>query len=90
MKLTKNQLIRISNFLYNNYISHIIVNKKTYDIQSNTKGLRYITIDGTKYIQQNPEKNTEWGVAARAGKKVTWGIRDGKWALIIDSEVIRE
>ncbi len=39
-------------------------------------------------IEQNPQKSSEWAELARAGRRVAWVMRDGRYlARVVDGEV---
>ena len=39
-------------------------------------------------VEQNPQKASEWAALARAGRRVAWVMRDGRYlARVIDGEV---
>ncbi|HEX8502275.1 MAG TPA: hypothetical protein VF659_16960 [Pyrinomonadaceae bacterium] len=39
-------------------------------------------------IEQNPKKSSEWAELARAGRRVAWVMRDGRFlARVVDGEV---
>jgi hypothetical protein len=51
--------------------------------------LRYVDL-GRDFvlIEQNPKKSSEWAELARAGRRVAWLMRDGRFlARVIDGEV---
>jgi len=43
--------------------------------------VRYLDHDGVRYIEQNPNSNSQYGRRARAGAKIMWVIRlrDNAW-----------
>lgn len=67
--------------------SSLVIDNKTYFISTNKTGCRYITINGIKYITQNISQNSEWGIKARLGHKITWGIRKGPWIRIVNNNI---
>lgn len=54
-------------------------------------GLRYVKLPGDSIlVEQNPEKESEWGALARAGRRVAWVMRDGAYlARVVDGEVVK-
>ena len=54
-----------------------------------SSGLRFVELDErTKLVEQNPKKPSEWGELARAGHRVAWALRDGRYlARVIDGQV---
>jgi hypothetical protein len=54
-------------------------------------GVRYVELEGGAIlVEQNPKKRSEWGEAARAGRRVAWVMRDGAYlARVVDGEVVR-
>lgn len=52
-------------------------------------GLRYVELtEGATLIEQNPKKTSEWAELARAGRRVAWVMRDGRYlARVVDGEV---
>jgi hypothetical protein len=85
--MTDIQVKNLHGFLHNATIKFMTINGNRIPIYENREGLRYIVVNGVKYIQQNPKKETSWGKMASNGHRITWGIRDGKWDLIVDDQV---
>ncbi len=52
-------------------------------------GVRYVELEGgAVLIEQNPKKKSEWAELARAGRRVAWVMRDGRYlARVVDGEV---
>ena len=52
-------------------------------------GLRYAELPGgAVLVEQNPKKRSEWAELARAGRRVAWVLRDGRYlARVVDGEV---
>jgi hypothetical protein len=52
-------------------------------------GLRHVELPaGAILIEQNPRKSSEWAELARAGRRVAWVMRDGRYlARVVDGEV---
>ena len=52
-------------------------------------GLRHVELPaGAVLIEQNPKKSSEWAALARAGHRVAWVMRDGRYlARVVDGEV---
>lgn len=52
-------------------------------------GLRHVELSsGAILIEQNPKKSSEWAELARAGRRVAWVMRDGRYlARVVDGEV---
>lgn len=52
-------------------------------------GLRHVELPhGCLLIEQNPKKSSEWAELARAGRRVAWVMRDGRYlARVVDGEV---
>ena len=52
-------------------------------------GLRHVELTrGCVLIEQNPKKSSEWAELARAGRRVAWLMRDGRYlARVVDGEV---
>lgn len=85
--MTERQFLNVHRFLHQEKIRTITVNNTRYEVKTNSASVRYIVIDGVKYIQQNPKQETTWGIAARHGQKITWGIKPGKWDMAVDNEI---
>ncbi|HEV7904771.1 MAG TPA: hypothetical protein VGO96_13090 [Pyrinomonadaceae bacterium] len=53
-------------------------------------GLRYVQLArGVVLIEQNPKKKSEWAELARAGRRIAWVMRSGKYlARVVDGEVV--
>jgi len=51
--------------------------------------LRHVELGGgLVLIEQNPNKSSEWAELARAGRRVAWLMRDGRYlARVVDGEV---
>ena len=51
--------------------------------------LRHVELgEGLVLIEQNPNKSSEWAELARAGRRVAWLMRDGRYlARVVDGEV---
>ena len=51
--------------------------------------LRHVELPGDfVLIEQNPNKSSEWAELARAGQRVAWVMRDGRYlARVVDGEV---
>jgi hypothetical protein len=52
-------------------------------------GLRHVELSGgAVLVEQNPQKSSEWAERARAGRRVAWVMRDGRYlARVVDGEV---
>ena len=52
-------------------------------------GLRHVELPSDcVLIEQNPKKSSEWAELARAGRRVAWVMRDGRYlARVVDGEV---
>jgi hypothetical protein len=52
-------------------------------------GLRHVELPaGAVLVEQNPQKSSEWAELARAGRRVAWVMRDGRYlARVVDGEV---
>lgn len=85
--LTNEELLHIHNFIHSNLESFLFRGRK-YSIQlSKMDKLRFVIINNIKYIQQNPKNTSEHAIRAKKGEKITWGIRNGKWILIVNNKV---
>jgi hypothetical protein len=51
--------------------------------------LRYIKLsEGVILVEQNPAKQSNWARLARAGRRIAWVMRNGKYiARIMDGEI---
>ena len=85
--LNESQLLNLHKYLHNPNIKFVILNGKRIPIFTNRLGLRFIQIGDIKYIQQNPNKCTRYGAMAKNGHTITWGIRSGKWDLVVDNKI---
>lgn len=89
-------LLNIHDAIHDNSIESINIEGTQYDIstvnrpygygiKSMVRRLRY---KGITFVEQDPEMGSVYGGLARAGHKVTWGMRSGaNWILIVDDEV---
>jgi len=52
-------------------------------------GLRHVELPhDCVLIEQNPKKSSEWAELARAGRRIAWVMRDGRYlARVVDGEV---
>jgi hypothetical protein len=52
-------------------------------------GVRHVELpSGAILVEQNPKKSSEWAELARAGGRVAWVMRDGRYlARVVDGEV---
>ena len=52
-------------------------------------GLRHVELPhDAVLVEQNPKKSSEWAEQARAGRRVAWVMRDGRYlARVVDGEV---
>ena len=52
-------------------------------------GLRHVELPhDCVLVEQNPKKSSEWAGLARAGRRVAWVMRDGRYlARVVDGEV---
>jgi hypothetical protein len=52
-------------------------------------GLRHVELPhDAVLVEQNPKKSSEWAELARAGRRVAWVMRDGRYlARVVDGEV---
>ena len=52
-------------------------------------GLRHLELPhDCVLVEQNPKKSSEWAELARAGRRVAWVMRDGRYlARVVDGEV---
>jgi hypothetical protein len=46
-----------------------------YSVRKTSGGLRKIDTENYLFIEQNPQKDSEWGKLARSGYKIMWIIR---------------
>ena len=94
-KFNRGVLIKdISNFapivaeaMFNNEKS-VEVEGNTYNINVFPKsGLKYVDIDEFRFVEQNPNKNSNWAKMARAGKKIVWIFKhQSYYARVIDGK----
>lgn len=64
---------------------------KTYEVKSFIDGkVKYVDILGYRFITQNPEKDSEYGLLARRGVRVSWVIKleTNEWQARIVNEKI--
>jgi len=58
-----------------------------YPIRKFSSGIKYVDLFGYRYIEQNRNKNSEWGKKAREGHKIMWIIKGRRYtAQILDGE----
>lgn len=88
--LTDSEFINLNKYLHDPTLRQLRFRGTVLDIKVNSTGLRYVLINGVKYIQQNPNTNSDFAAQARQGHKITWGIKPRKWALCIDDKVINK
>lgn len=68
----------------------VIIDFQVYPIQIHHNGCRCIRYDGILWIVQNQNKNSEYATRARAGEKITWGMRSPEPWIRIDDNVIKQ
>ena len=69
-------------------VASILIDNQLYVFMTNSSNCRYVFVDSVKYVQQNPLAKTIYGFMAREeDAQVTWGIRPGKWDLIVNNEI---
>ena len=58
-----------------------------YPIRKFSSGIKYVDLFGYRFIEQNRNKNSEWGKKAREGHKIMWIIKGRRYmARIMDGE----
>lgn len=78
----------IHNAIHDMRAKYVELHGKRYSILNSVgNGCRYIEYQGIKYMEQNPNKESKWADRVRMGDLITWGIRPGKWLLIINGEI---
>ncbi len=85
--MNSSQLLNLHKYLHDTKIKFVTYDGMRMPISVNRTGVRFLIIEGTKYIQQNPNKDTSWANMAKQGHTITWGIKPGKWDLIVDNEI---
>ena len=72
---------------------HTVIHSKEANIEINgikypklmaNNGCRYIDYHDVKFMEQNHNTSSLWAKQAKNGRKITWGIRQGAWILIVD------
>ena len=89
--LIMNKLEEISKKIHNALFSinrSVIIDEKEYVIKRFSRsGVNYIDYKDLRFIEQNKNKQSQWGKKAREGHKITWIIKNGVYiARIIDGE----
>ena len=81
-------IVKIHLAIHNLRAKSIMINGQTYPIQVSPNNLcRYIEYNGITFMEQNSKKDSRWAVRVRMGDEITWGIRPGKWILIINGAI---
>ena len=47
--------------------------------ETSRSNLRYVNIDGTSFIEQNPDKASRWAKMAQEGHKIMWVLRGRRY-----------
>ena len=56
-------------------------------IKKFSSGIKYVDLNGYRFIEQNYRKKSEWGKKAREGHKIMWIIKGRRYvAQILDGE----
>ena len=62
-----------------------------YQVTKRSNGCKSVKIPGIgTFIEQNPNKETDYAKRAKNGESITWLIRDMNWGLIVNDEVINK
>ena len=79
--------LRVFHAVFENQES-VIIEDKRYSVRKTPRmGLRIVEAGKFVFLEQNPEKDSRFGVMARQGKKILWVIEDGDYAaFVIDGE----
>jgi hypothetical protein len=89
----KQEYITIHNALHDASVTSLTVNKQQLNITTGANGCRSTFYkDGDeviKFMEQNKTKTSRFAQRARAGEKITWGIRNGDW-ILIDNDTINK
>ncbi|KAG2388760.1 hypothetical protein C9374_000199 [Naegleria lovaniensis] len=96
VKLDDTTIMNIHHSLHNSTHKQVEIEGQVFEKKTN-KQCHYFEINGTKFMQQNKQKNSEYAKKAKKGHKITWvmvsnvaGFKGHKsWGLIVD-EVIEK
>lgn len=82
-------LLQIDDAIHSS-VEDVTIGDMTIPISKAHNGCRYVDYAGVRFMEQNKEKPTIYGARAKAGWKITWGIRsNGPWYLISQGKVER-
>jgi len=77
----------------------IYLDKILYRVYKASNGCRSLKYNDILFMEQNPKKRrfngekfvlSDYAKKAREGNKITWGIRGGKWILVINNKIINK
>ncbi|MBD3339743.1 MAG: hypothetical protein GF353_11580 [Candidatus Lokiarchaeota archaeon] len=71
--------LKIHNALFSNKEKVKLDGKERKIKKTSRKRLRYVDISGIRFIEQNPEKDSQWAKKARNGEQITWIIKIKGW-----------
>tara|TARA_R110002020_G_scaffold453416_1_gene668179 strand:- start:26 stop:298 length:273 start_codon:yes stop_codon:yes gene_type:complete len=71
--------------------SNVMIKGTMYQVTKRSNGCKSVKIPGIgTFIEQNPNKETDYAKRAKNGESITWLIRDMNWGLIVNDEVINK
>jgi len=88
--LTREEKVLIHEAIHSNGVHVDLPGRSGLWIQVTAGGLRFVTVGGDTYMEQNPKKTSSYAQQAREGAKITWIIRRGEWGMIKDGKVWRD
>lgn len=70
--------LKIFNAIFENQ-PEVDLEEGSYRIGKTRSGLRCLTVDEIFYIEQNPQKSSQWAKKAQSGHKIMWGLKERKY-----------
>lgn len=88
---TEKHWLWIHQAIHNRSAKGVRIHGTFYPVDFTRSGLRSITYQGQLFMQQNPDKDSDWAQMARSGSEITWVIREGQdWGRIRDGVIEKE
>lgn len=89
-ELSDDDLLQVHRAIHDLTAASVVVRGKSYPIEmAPTKRLRFVSIAGMRFMEQNPKKTGKYAQMARSGHRITWCLNGAspRWGLIVDDRV---
>lgn len=90
MEDLEEKALKIHEALFNDQETVTIEGEKYYFDRTPQLGLRLLRIGDYKFLEQNPEKDSEWGEKAREGHNILWVLKDDDYVAQVYDGDFRE